>query len=83
MVEILRNKNVATRFQILVEIAAMQPTIQQKDIARRLDVIGNAIFLGLFGKKTIGILERFRRKFQRRTLKPSLQAGSDGYALDS
>jgi len=45
--------------------------------------IGNAIFLGLFGKKTILILERFRRKFQWATLKPGLQAGSDGYALDS
>ena len=45
--------------------------------------IGNAIFLGLFGKKTIIILERFRRKFQCATLKPTLRAGSDGYALDS
>ena len=33
MVEILRNKNLATRFQILVEIARSGPNIQQRDIA--------------------------------------------------
>ena len=43
MVEILRNKNVATRFQILVEIAAMQPNIQQKDIAKRLNITPQAV----------------------------------------
>ena len=43
MVEILRNKNLATRFQILVEIAASQPNIQQKDIARRLKVTPQAV----------------------------------------
>jgi len=43
LVEILRNKNLATRFQILVEIAASQPNIQQKDIARRLKVTPQAV----------------------------------------
>ena len=43
MVEILRNKNLATRFQILVEIAANQPNIQQKDIAQRLNVTPQAV----------------------------------------
>ena len=38
MVEILQNKNSATRFQILVEIAASGPNIQQKSIAAKLDV---------------------------------------------
>lgn len=38
MMELLRNKNLATRFQILVEIAANQPDIQQRDIAKRLDL---------------------------------------------
>ncbi|GAI54332.1 unnamed protein product [marine sediment metagenome] len=43
MVEILRNKNAATRFQILVEIAAMQPNIQQRDIAKTLNVTPQAV----------------------------------------
>ncbi|MEA2085914.1 MAG: winged helix-turn-helix transcriptional regulator [Chloroflexota bacterium] len=43
MVGILRNKNVATRFQILAEIAAGQPDIQQKDIARRLNITPQAV----------------------------------------
>ena len=43
MVEILRNKNLATRFQILVEIAARQPNIQQKDVARRLNLTPQAV----------------------------------------
>ncbi|MBA7493243.1 hypothetical protein ES702_03799 [subsurface metagenome] len=43
MVEILRNKSVATRFQILAEIAAKQPNIQQKDIARRVNVTPQAV----------------------------------------
>ena len=43
MVEILRNKNLATRFQILVEIAANQPDVRQKYIARRLGITPQAI----------------------------------------
>jgi len=43
MVQLLRNKNLATKFQILVEIAANQPNLQQKEIARRLDVTSQAI----------------------------------------
>ena len=43
MVEILRNKNAATRFQILVKIAAMQPNIQQRDIAETLNVTPQAV----------------------------------------
>lgn len=43
MVEILRNKNTATRFQILVEMAAMQPNIQQNYIAKRLNITPQAI----------------------------------------
>jgi putative transcriptional regulator len=43
MVEILQNKNSATRFQILVEIAAAGPNIQQKDIATKLSVTPQAI----------------------------------------
>jgi putative transcriptional regulator len=43
MVEILQNKNSATRFQILVEIAASGPSIQQKGIAGKLGVTPQAI----------------------------------------
>ncbi|MDO9332930.1 MAG: winged helix-turn-helix transcriptional regulator [Dehalococcoidales bacterium] len=43
MAQVLRNKNMATRFQILVEIAANQPYIQQKDIARRIGVTSQAV----------------------------------------
>jgi putative transcriptional regulator len=43
MVQVLRNKNLATRFQILVEIAANQPYIQQKDIAKRIGVTSQAV----------------------------------------
>ena len=41
--EILRNKNSATRFQILVEIAACGPAIQQKSIAAKLGFTPQAI----------------------------------------
>ena len=43
MVEILRNKNLASKFQILVEIANNGPNIQQRDVAKRLDVTPQAI----------------------------------------
>jgi putative transcriptional regulator len=43
MPQVLRNKNMTTRFQILVEIAANQPYIQQKDIARRIGVTSQAV----------------------------------------
>jgi len=43
MVNILRNKNMATRFQILVEVANSGPNIQQQDIAKKLDVTPQAI----------------------------------------
>ncbi|MBI2860719.1 MAG: winged helix-turn-helix transcriptional regulator [Chloroflexi bacterium] len=43
MVEILQNKNSATRFQILVEIAAGGPGTQQKAIAARLGVTPQAV----------------------------------------
>ncbi|WP_249641766.1 hypothetical protein [Dehalococcoides mccartyi] len=38
MVEILRNKSFATRFQILIEIATHGPTIQQRAIAQELSI---------------------------------------------
>jgi len=43
IVEILQNKNAATRFQIMVEIAASGPSIPQKSIAAKLGVTPQAI----------------------------------------
>jgi putative transcriptional regulator len=43
MVEILRNKNQATRLQILAEIANSGPHIQQREIARKVNVTPQAI----------------------------------------
>ncbi len=43
MVEILQNKNASTRFQILVEIAASGPGIQQKGIAAKLGITPQAV----------------------------------------
>jgi len=43
MAQIQRNRNLDTKFQILVQIAANQPNIQQKDIAQRLDVTPQAV----------------------------------------
>jgi putative transcriptional regulator len=43
MAQILKSKNLATKFQILLEIAANQPNIQQKDIAPRLAITSQAV----------------------------------------
>jgi putative transcriptional regulator len=43
MAQILKSKNLATKFQIMVEIAARQPNIQQKDIAPRLGITSQAV----------------------------------------
>jgi putative transcriptional regulator len=43
MAQILKSKNLATKFQIMVEIAAHQPNIQQKDIAPKLGITSQAV----------------------------------------
>ena len=43
MAQILQSKNLATKFQILLEIAANQPNIQQKYIATKLNVTSQAV----------------------------------------
>lgn len=43
MIEVLKDKSLATKFQIIVEIAAGQPSIQQKAIAARLNVSRQAV----------------------------------------
>ncbi|MFP3898466.1 MAG: MarR family transcriptional regulator [Dehalococcoidia bacterium] len=43
MTEILKSKRLATKFQIMLEIAANQPNVQQKDIAPRLGITSQAV----------------------------------------
>ena len=43
MIEILQNKNSATRFQILVEIAASGPNIHQRSIADKMGITPQAV----------------------------------------
>ncbi|MDY6893689.1 MAG: winged helix-turn-helix transcriptional regulator [Chloroflexota bacterium] len=43
MTQILRSISLTTKFQILVEVAANQPDIQQRDIAERLDLSPQAV----------------------------------------
>jgi putative transcriptional regulator len=43
MIEVLRNKNLTTKFQILVEIANGGPDIQQWEIARKLEITPQAV----------------------------------------
>lgn len=43
MIEVLRNKNLTTRFQILVEIANAGPTVQQREIAQNLSITPQAV----------------------------------------
>jgi putative transcriptional regulator len=43
MIEVLKNKNVTTRFQILVEIANSGPNVQQREIAKRLHITPQAV----------------------------------------
>ena len=41
--DILKQRNLSVKFQILVEIAENQPNVQQKDIARKLELTNQAI----------------------------------------
>jgi len=43
LIEVLRNKNLTTRFQILVEIANAGPNVQQREIARNLNITPQAV----------------------------------------
>ena len=43
MAQVLRSKNLATKFQILLEVVANQPNVQQKDIAGKLDITSQAV----------------------------------------
>lgn len=43
MIEVLRNKNLTTKFQILVEVANGGPDIQQREIARKLEITPQAV----------------------------------------
>jgi len=43
MIEVLRNKNLTTRFQILVEIANAGPAVQQREVAKNLNITPQAV----------------------------------------
>ena len=43
MSQLIRSTNLATKFQILAEIAARQPDVQQRDIAKRLELSPQAV----------------------------------------
>lgn len=43
MMEILHSKNLATKFQIMAEVAANQPDVQQRNIAKRLGISPQAV----------------------------------------
>jgi predicted transcriptional regulator len=43
MIEVLKNKNMTTKFQTLVEIANSGPNIQQRDVAKKLDITPQAV----------------------------------------
>lgn len=43
MIEVLQNKNSATRFQIMAEIASAGPNIHQKNIALKLGISPQAV----------------------------------------
>jgi putative transcriptional regulator len=43
VIEVLRNKNMTTRFQILVEIANAGPGVQQREIAKSLNITPQAV----------------------------------------
>ncbi|MEA3253850.1 MAG: winged helix-turn-helix transcriptional regulator [Chloroflexota bacterium] len=43
MAQVLKSKNLSSKFQILLEVAAGQPNVQQKDIARKLDITSQAV----------------------------------------
>ncbi len=54
--EILRNRNLASRFQILVEIAHSGPNVQQRDIAKRVGVSPQAVSDHVIQLVTEGLL---------------------------
>ncbi|MFW6149988.1 MAG: MarR family transcriptional regulator [Chloroflexota bacterium] len=43
MSELLKSKNLATRFQILIEVAAQQPNVEQKAVASKLGITSQAV----------------------------------------
>jgi putative transcriptional regulator len=63
MVEILHNKNLASKFQILAEIANNGPQIRQRDIAQKLEVTPQAIsdYIGQLVKDGLITLEDHSR----------------------
>ncbi len=69
MVEILQNKNSASRFQIMVEIAASSSKVNQRNIAAKLGVTPQAIsdYMQQLAKE--GLIEAAERNYYRVSVK--------------
>ncbi|WP_287154165.1 winged helix-turn-helix transcriptional regulator [Candidatus Solincola tengchongensis] len=65
--DVLKNRNLSVKFQILVEIALRQPNVQQKDIAERLDLTNQAISEYFQELKENGWIEQYGRSKYRVT----------------
>lgn len=65
--DILKQRNLSVKFQILVEIAGNQPNIQQKDIARKLELTNQAISEYFQELKKEGLVKEFGRSKYRVT----------------
>ncbi len=65
--DVLRQRNLSVKFQILVEIAENQPNVQQKDIARKLGLTNQAISEYFQDLKEEGLIKEFGRSKYRVT----------------
>lgn len=65
--DVLKNRNLSVRFQILVEIALHQPNVPQKDIAQKLHLTNQAISEYFQELKESGWVEQYGRSKYRVT----------------
>jgi putative transcriptional regulator len=65
--DILKQRNLSVKFQILVEIAENQPNVQQKDIARKLELTNQAISEYFQELKREGLVKEYGRSKYRVT----------------
>lgn len=65
--DVLKQRNLSVKFQILVEVAENQPNVQQKDIARKLGLTNQAISEYFQDLKQEGLIKEFGRSKYRVT----------------
>lgn len=65
--DVLKNRNLSVKFQILVEIALHQPNVQQKDIAEKLNLTNQAISEYFQELKESGWIDQYGRSKYRVT----------------